>query len=313
MTEQQQVQGNHEKNHRQASVVRAHLGVLLTNLFFAGNYSQVKAISPSFVGPYGLNILRASIAVLLFWLLWLFGKTAAGIQRKHWGRFALCGLTGICINQMLFIKGLTLTSTIHAALLALVTPIVVTLFALWILKERFTLAKALGLSLGIGGAVFLILQREAGQHATNYLLGDVLIVINAISYSVYFILVKPLMREYSTLHVTRWVFTIGLFLLMPFGARQTLAIEWNLFGWRQVVSLLYVAVPGTFLAYYFNAYGIQKLGASVTGAYIYTQPVFAVAIAILFLDEQISWQKILSALLIFAGVYLVNLKRRQNT
>lgn len=307
-------QGNvSSKEHHQppASVIRAHFGVLLTNLFFAGNYSQVKAISPAFVGPYGLNVLRAGIAVLLFWTLWLFGKTSAGIQRKHWGRFGLCGLTGICINQMLFIKGLTLTSTIHAALLALVTPIVVTLFASWLLKERFTLAKALGLSLGIGGAVFLILQREAGQHATNYLLGDVLIVINAISYSIYFILVKPLMREYSTLHVTRWVFTLGLLLLLPFGAPQALAIEWNLFSWRQVVSLLYVAVPGTFFAYYFNAYGIQKLGASVTGAYIYTQPVFAVAIAILFLDEHITWQKILSALLIFAGVYLVNLKRKQ--
>ena len=106
-------------------------------------------------------------------------------------------------------------------------------------------------------------------------------------------------------------FTIGLFLLLPFGAQQTLAIQWHLFSWQQVVSLLYVAVLGTFFAYYFNANGIQKLGASVTGAYIYTQPVFAVAIAILFLNEQITWQKILSALLIFTGVYLVNLKRKQ--
>ena len=211
MMKQEGKAGTNESNPLQASVIRAHLGVLLTNLFFAGNYSQVKAISPAFIGPYGLNVLRAGIAVVLFWTLWLFGKTSAGILRRHWGRFALCGLTGICINQMLFIKGLTLTSTIHAALLALVTPIVVTLFALWILKERFTLTNALGLSLGIGGAVFLILQREAGQHATNYLLGDVLIVINAISYSVYFILVKPLMREYSTLHVTRWILPSGFF------------------------------------------------------------------------------------------------------
>ncbi|HEU4903285.1 MAG TPA: DMT family transporter, partial [Flavisolibacter sp.] len=195
-------------------------------------------------------------------------------------------------------------------LLILVTPIVVTLFALWILKERFTLAKALGLALGIGGATFLILQREASQHATNYLLGDLLIVINAIAYSIYFILVKPLMKEYSTLHVTRWVFTLGFLMLLPFGWNQTAAIEWSAFGWQQVIALLYVSVLGTFLAYFFNAYGLRKLGASVTGAYIYTQPVFAVLIAILFLNEHITWQKVLAALLIFTGVFLVNLKKK---
>lgn len=297
-------------NYKPQTHLAAHIGVLLTNIFFAGNYSLVKSISPAFIGPYALNVLRAGISVLLFWLLWFFGRQAASIRRKDWSRFALCGLTGICLNQMLFIKGLTLTSTIHAALLILVTPVVVTLFALWILKERFTAAKGLGLTLGIGGAVFLISQREEGEHASDYLLGDILVVLNAIAYSVYFILVKPLMREYSTLHVTRWVFTIGLVMLLPFGWSQTTAIEWNRFQWKQMAALLYVAVPGTFLAYFFNANSIQKLGASVTGAYIYTQPVFAVIIASVFLHEGLTWQKIFAAALIFAGVFLVNLKKR---
>lgn len=293
-----------------SSLIRAHIAVVLTNIFFAGNYSLIKSIAPAFIGPYALNVLRVAICILLFWAVWLFGKTAAGIQRKHWGRFVLCGLTGICINQMLFIKGLTLTTTIHAALLILITPIVVTLFALWVLKERFTLAKGLGLSLGIGGAIFLILQREGGQQASNYLLGDLLIVINAIAYAVYFILVKPLMLEYTPLHVSRWVFTIGFFMLLPFGWNQVGNIDWGLFGWQQITALLYVSVCGTFLAYYFNAYGIQKLGASVTGAYIYTQPVFAVVIAVLFLAEGLTWQKLVAALLIFTGVYFVNLKKK---
>ena len=287
---------------------RAHVAVLFTNLFFAGNYSLVKSISPAYIGPYGLNVLRVAISLFCFWSVWAFGKTGAGIQRQHWGRFFWCAVTGVAINQMLFIKGLTLTSTIHAALLILVTPIVVTVFALWVLKEQFTLFKALGLSLGIGGAVFLILQRESGQHASNYLLGDLLIVINAVSYAVYFILVKPLMRHYSTLHVIRWIFTIGFVMLLPFGWQQTAAIEWSRFQWPQWSALFYVSVCGTFLAYYFNAFGIQKLGASVTGAYIYTQPVFAVVIAILFLTEEMTWQKVVAGVLIFTGVYFVNLK-----
>ena len=211
---------------------------------------------------------------------------------------------------MLFIKGLTMTSIVHAALLTLVTPIVVMLFAIWVLKERFTLYKAAGLSLGISGAVFLILQREGGQHASNYLLGDVFIIINAISYALYFNLVKPLMERYSPLHVIRWVFTLGLFMMLPFCWGQTAEIEWSNLSWVQLLILFYVAAAGTFLAYYFNIYGIAKLGASVTGSYIYTQPVFAVAIAVVAFSETVTWQKLLSALLIFGGVFLVNRRVR---
>ncbi|HEX8314888.1 MAG TPA: DMT family transporter [Flavisolibacter sp.] len=294
------------------ATTRAHIAVLLTNLFFAGNYSLVKLISPDPIGPFAINLTRVAISLVLFWTVWFFGNTPVGIERKDWGRFVLCGIAGIAVNQMLFIKGLTMTTTVHAALLTLVTPIAVTLFAIWVLKERFTIYKATGLSLGIGGAVFLILQREAGQHATNYLLGDVLIVANAISYALYFILVKPLMERYSALHVIRWVFTLGFFMMLPFCWDQTAAIQWSDLSWPQLGGLLYVGVIGTFLAYYFNIYGIAKLGASITGSYIYTQPVFAVGIAVFALGESITWQKLVAAVLIFAGVFLVNHKQKSS-
>jgi len=289
---------------------KAHIALLFTNLFFASNYSLVKLISPNPIGPFAINLTRAAISVILFWLIWPFGKSPVLVERKDWGRFLLCALMGIAINQMLFIKGLTMTSIVHAALLTLVTPIVVMLFAIWVLKERFTFYKAAGLSLGIGGATFLVLQREGGQHASNYLLGDVFIVLNAISYALYFILVKPLMERYSALHVIRWVFTLGFLMLLPFCWNQTSEVPWAQLTWLQVVALLCVAIPGTFLAYYFNIYGIDKLGASITGSYIYTQPVFAVIIAIFAFGETVTWQKMLSAALIFAGVFLVNQKKK---
>lgn len=291
------------------TTAKAHIAVLCTNFFFGANYSLVKMISPSLVKPFALNLLRVGLSLVLFWSVWLFGHTSAKIKKKDWGRFVWCGLTGVAINQMLFMKGLTLTSTIHASLLSLVTPLLVTLFALWVLKERFTVFKALGLALGIGGSVFLILQKETGQHASNYLWGDMLIIINAVSYAVYFILVKPLMQHYSPLHVIRWVFTIGFFMILPFGWQQTAQINWPHFQWQHLAALFGVVVTGTFLAYYFNAYGIQHIGAGNAGSYIYTQPVFSFMIATVVLGEGLTWQKILSACLIFAGVYLVSLRK----
>jgi drug/metabolite transporter (DMT)-like permease len=285
---------------------RAHIAVIFTNIFFAINYSVVKYISPSHVGPYGLNIIRVGVSLILFWLLWSLGKTGAGIRKEHWGRFLLCGLTGVAINQMLFIKGLTMTSTIHASLLMLSTPLLITLLAFWVLREKVTIFKATGLAMGIGGAVLLITSKE--KTGTASLNGDLLIILNAISYTIYFILVKPLMKIYSPLHVMRWVFTLGFVMILPFGWSQFLTIDWAAFEWTYFAALTFIVICGTFLAYYFNIYGIRHLGAGITGSYIYTQPVFAAVIATLFLGEYFTFQKMVAGVLIFSGVFLVSRK-----
>jgi drug/metabolite transporter (DMT)-like permease len=289
---------------------KAHLAVLGTNIFFAANYSLVKYISPSLVKPFGLNIVRVGVSLFLFWLVWVLGKNEAGIRKKHIGRFILCGLTGITINQMLFIKGLTMTSTIHASLLMLCTPLLITVFAFWILKEKLTILKAAGLASGIGGAALLILSKESASESSAW--GDLLIIMNAISYTLYFILVKPLMKEYKPVHVTRWVFTFGFIMMLPFGWTEFTQIDWSLFEAGHFAALTFFIICGTFLAYIFNVYGIQHLGAGITGSYIYTQPAFAALIAIAFLHETVTWQKVVAGVLIFVGVFLVgtrNVKR----
>ncbi|MBE2230465.1 MAG: DMT family transporter [Chitinophagaceae bacterium] len=285
---------------------QAHIAVLFTNFFFATNLSLVKHISPGLLGAYGLNIFRVGGSLLLFWTLWLLAKNKNGIKKKDIPRFILCGLTGVAINQMLFIKGLTLTSTIHASLLMLTTPLLITVSAFWILKEKLTRAKALGLALGIGGALLLIFSRE--QQGQAGLTGDLLIMINAMSYTVYFIIVKPLMQEYPPLHVIRWVFSFGFLLILPFGWQESMDTAWPLFNWTHYAALFLVVFCGTFLAYSFNIYGIKHLGAGVTGSYIYTQPVFAAIIAALFLNEDFTAAKIISGILIFTGVFLVSRK-----
>jgi len=285
---------------------KAHIAVLLTNLFFAVNLGLVKHISPSLIGVFGVNFFRVGITLLLFWILWVFSSRNAGIDKKDIPRFVGCALTGVVINQMLFIKGLTLTSTIHAALLMLSTPMLITLFALLWLQESFTWFKGIGLTLGMAGAILLILSKDGS--GISSITGDVLILINAISYAVYFILAKPLMTRYPPLHVIRWVFTFGFILILPFCWSDVVRINWEQALFSQLVSLGVLIFFGTFLTYSFTTYGLKHLGASITGGYIYTQPVFAAIIATLFLQEQFSVEKAVAALLIFSGVYLVSKK-----
>lgn len=284
------------------STTKAHIAVLLTNFFFATNLSLVKHVSPSLVGPYGVNLFRVGITLALFWLLWAFSTSPAGIDKKDIPRFLACALTGVAINQLLFIKGLTITSTLHAALLMLCTPLLISVLALWWLREQFSWQKATGLLLGIAGALLLILSRDASGIAS--IKGDLLILVNAISYAIYFILVKPLMNRYAPLHVIRWVFTFGLILIVPFSWHDVWVMDVSAAQPSQWAALASVVICGTFLTYSFNTYALKHLGAGITGSYIYTQPIFAAIIAALFLQENFSWEKAGAGLLIFAGVFL---------
>ncbi|HEY6504424.1 MAG TPA: DMT family transporter [Chitinophagaceae bacterium] len=291
------------------TTLKAHIAVLATNLFFAINYSLVKYISPSPIGSYALNLLRVGGSLLLFWTLWLFAKNIVAVHKQDMGRLVLCGLFGVAINQMLFIKGLTMTTAIHASLLMLCSPILITILAFWILKERITILKIAGLALGVIGSAWLIAGKQGAGQPKDYLLGDIFIVLNGISYAIYFILVKPLMERYTPLQVVRWVFTFGFIMMLPIGWMQFGEIGWPQFTVTHTGVLVFVVLAGTFLAYVFNAYGIRVLGPGITSAYIYIQLVFAVAIAVLFFSEQLTLQKILAGVLILGGVYLVSMKK----
>ena len=286
---------------------KAHLGLLGTNLFFAINLSAIKYLTANnYMQPFGMNVIRVGVSALLFWLLFLLNPSHKKIERQDIPRFILCALTGVAINQMLFLKGLSLTYSIHAVLLMLTTPILITIVAAWLLKERINIYKIIGLGLGISGAIVLITSRQNTGSGDNILLGDVLIIINAISYSIYFILVKPLMLKYNPVEVIRWIFTFGLLMVLPFGLIEFMAIKWQNFSTIEYGCISFIIIGGTFLAYLFNAYGIKILGASVAGAYIYIQPVFATVIAMVFLKEKLELYKIFAAVLIFTGVYLSN-------
>lgn len=289
---------------------KAHAAVLSANFIFGANYAIVKYITPAYLHPFALNVVRILVSLFLFWGLFLFKPGKVKLERKHIPRFLLCALTGVVINQIFFIKGVSLTTPIHSALLSLATPIFITLIAAWLLREGFTPLKFFGLILGIGGAALLILLKDSTHSGKDILLGDIMVIINAVSYAFYLVLVRPLMQTYSGIQVLRWIFTLGSLVILPFGMKEFLATNWAAFGFSQWMALAAVGVGATFLAYLLNVYGINIIGASATGAYIYTQPVFAALIAIFFAGEHFSLVKFVAAVLIFTGVYLANLKKQ---
>lgn len=290
------------------STTKAHLALLSANLLFGINFSVVKVIAPDLILPLGLNFMRVLVATFLFWLLFLFHRKNGGIVKKDIPRFILCAITGIAINQILFIKGLVLTTPIHAALLILGTPVFILLLSFITRTERLSFMKIAGLCTALAGGIILVMSKESSALGSNILLGDIFVLVNAISYAVYMLLVKPLTRHYTPIQLTRWVFTFGFFIILPFCWRDFSVTNWNLFTPGAWAALSLVVMGATFFSYLFIAYGIHHLSPSITGAYIYTQPVFSAGIAIIYLNEEPALYKLLAAILIFTGVYLINRK-----
>lgn len=286
----------------------AHLALLGTNLFYGAGYSIPKYIMPRLIQPLGFIFIRAGAVAILFWLSYFLGKKyRAKIERKDWGVIVLGGLFGVAVNQMLFFMGLNLTMPIHASLVMMSTPLLITVMALIILREKIGPSKLIGLALGVSGAVILMSAgKELTTDASNTALGDILVFLNAASYAIYLVIIKPLMQRYRPIIVIRWVFLFGFAFVIPFGWQQFTEIPWQEFTLPEYSALAFTVICTTFLAYLWNIYALSHLSASTAGAYIYLQPLFAGVISVIFMGEEVTYTKVIAALLIFTGVYFVN-------
>ncbi len=284
------------------------MALLATNILYGGGFTVAKLIMPRLIQPLGFIFIRVSVVVVLFWLSWFLGsKYRTKIERKDWPILILGGLFGVAMNQMLFFLGLNNTMPIHASLVMLSTPILITIIALFVLKERIGWDKALGLVLGIAGAALLM---SAGKEVTalgkDTAWGDFLVFLNATSYAIYLVIIKRLMTRYRPIIVIRWVFLFGLLFVTPFGWRDFAAVDWSLFyGWDWV-WLAFIVLGVTFFAYLWNTYALKHLSPTIAGGYIYSQPFFAGVISVIFMGEEITMPKIAATVLLFIGVYLVN-------
>jgi drug/metabolite transporter (DMT)-like permease len=288
---------------------KAIAAVLLGNFFFGTSVIAVKHITPVFLPPMALTMVRIIVSALLFWSMYAFNPVKMGFEKKDFLRLVLCALAGIALNQSFSIRGMSLTSPIHASLLILTTPIVITFLATWFLKERLNPFKIVGLFLGISGGVLLIFSRDLSMVAGGQQsLGDVFIIMGAISYATYVVSLKPLALKYKANHILQWLFLFGLIIVLPIGWHDLASVQWIKFDLLSWICLGYVILGATFFAYQLMNYSIRVLGASVTGSFSYTQPFFGAIASMLLLNENLSLPKIAAAILIMGGVFLTNYK-----
>lgn len=286
----------------------AHAAILGANIIYGLNYSIAKDVMPEFIQPFGFIFCRVSGALLLFWMFAQFAEKEK-VSERDLALMAVCGAFGVASNQLMFFYGLNLTSPINAAIILTCNPILVLLISALVIRERITSRKIIGIGVGLTGAVGLILFKEASALSSDSFIGDLFVLLNATSYAIYLVLVKPMMQKYKPMTVIKWVFLFGFIYVLPFGWNQFHEIEWETFTTNIWWAFAFVVVGTTFLAYFFNVLGLKELSPSVVSIYIYSQPLIASIMAIALQKDELSFEKILAALFIFSGVYLVSTKK----
>lgn len=290
-------------------LILAHVAMFMVSLIYAANFSLAKMAMPEYVGAFGFILLRVSAAAALFFLSSLFFREK--VERKDMAIMLLTSIFGVALNMLTFFKGLELTTPINGALIMLMTPILVLVFSFVVLKEKLNFIKIIGIGLGLGGALMLTLSdsNAASAYAPDPLWGNILVGINAASYGVYLIMIKPLAKKYHPITIMKWNFGLGLLFVFPFGIQQTLEVDWQMMPYEIFWVIAFVLFFVTFVNYLLNAIALTVVSPAVVGAYIYLQPVLTALIAVIGGHDSLTLTITVSSLLIFTGVYLVSYKK----
>ncbi len=282
---------------------KAHIAVLTANIIYSANYSIAKEVMPSFIKPFGFIVIRVCVAAILFFVaakLFFHEK----IEKSDWPRLIACAVFGVAVNQLLFFKGLSLTSPINAGLMMVTNPIFVLGLSVMFLGEVINLNRFIGIICGISGAIILIIYGNRFSSIQSDPFGDLCILLNSLSYAMYIILVLPLMKKYHPITIMQIVFALGSLLVLPFGWEEFRSIEWNTFPTNTWWSVIFVVIGTTFFAYLLNTLALRELSAGVVSVYIYLQPLMAAGFAMLFGKDVPNVLHLIAALLIFIGVWL---------
>lgn len=285
--------------------------MLGVTVVFGLHYSIAKSMMPDYLSPFQMVFIRLMGGALLFWIFQrLFIREK--VNRRDLFKLALCGLFGLTMNVGLFYVGLNYTTPVDASVIHVSNPILVLILAAILLKEKITTLKLSGIALGIMGSLILILWGKHLQLGGQTALGNILVMGNMVCYSLYLVILKPLVGKYHTMTILKWVSLFGFLCIIPISFNSMLSITFVHFDWYGWAALFYIIVITTFLIYLLINYALKQLNPTTVSYYTYLQPVFAAVTSVTVGMERITLPKIIAALLIFTGVWLVTRRRTKD-
>ena len=250
-------------------IIFSHIALIIANTIYAVNYLFAKDVMPNYIQPSGFILVRVIGAAVIFSLIHALFIKEKIIKKDLW-YLIICALFGVVINMLCFFEGLSITSPINASLIMITTPLIVYLISWTLFKEEREYKRFTGVVLGLFGAAILITNGSSQFKIDNF--GDVLIFLNAVSYAIYLILIKSMMKKYHPITVLKIIFLVGLIIIFPFGWHELSIVDFSILPTQIFLKVLFVVLFTTCIAYFLNIYAIRILKSSTVAFYIYLQP-----------------------------------------
>jgi drug/metabolite transporter (DMT)-like permease len=227
-------------------------------------------------------------------------------SRDYW-HLAGLSLIGVVLNQIFYIDGLSRTRASNAALLAVTIPVFAMLAGTIAGTERLRAGGLIGIAAAIGG-VLLFIDPMSASFSAETTAGDALIILNSAAYGAYVALSKNVIVRNGALRSMTWLFLFASLACVPFGAVSLFSIDVLSVSRDIWIMVLFIAAAATTAPYLLNAWALARVEPSTVAVYIYLQPLIGFVLAAAFLGETIGLKFIISAALVFFGVFLVSRK-----
>ena len=295
----------------QKSKLTGHLAAAGAYAIFGFNIVFCKDVANSgAVPPMVFFTLRALGATALFWLLSLF-LPREKVPGRDILRMALASFLGLFVPQASFLFAIGMATSIDTAVLGSLTPIYTMLFAFVFLGEPITLKKAGGVAMSLAGVLLLIYNSTHAPGAVDRTqpLGVLLLLVNGLAFAGYLGAFRPLISRYNVVTLMKWMFLFSLLLALPFSASGLVRLDYASLSPKIVWEIAYVVFFATFVAYFLIPVGQQRLRPTLVSMWSYLQPMIATLISIVIGMDVMTWQKALSAVLVFSGLVLVSRAR----
>ena len=290
------------------SRIGIYLLLVLPPLFWAGNTVLARGIA-DIIPPVAMSFWRWTIALLIL-LPFTWKQTLNDWPeiKKHWKIISLLGLFGIASFNTLLYTAAHSTTAINIALTQSVMPVIIVSISFVLFRDRITRIQIFAIILCTLGAGYIVIHGDWHRLLQlEFVIGDLIMLLAVSLYALYSVLLRkrPNIKPMSFLTTT---FAVGVVLLLPLylWERQTAApLELTQ---PVILSLLYVSLCPSILAYLFWNQGIHEIGANQAGLYINLIPLFASLLAVLFLDERFQSYHFVGIILITSGLLLFNLR-----
>lgn len=264
------------------------------------------------ITPMALSGYRIIGGALLFWLIGMFVKpdknACNSIERRDIVPLIIASLLVIGLNQVLIIVGMSLTSPVDASVVCSLTPIFTLIFGAILMGIAFTWNKALGVTIGLAGALIFVFtgQADAETYVSNPVLGDVACLMAQVFGALYLVCFTKLISKYSLITLMKWMFLISGIAVLPFSLPDMLAVDWSQVILMEYIDLIFIILFGTCLAYMLIPVAQRRVEPTVIAMYNYLQPVVAVVFSVIAGLATFSITNAIATAMVFVGVWIVN-------